>query len=818
MLRILLSLALMIVTIDGQLVMEPNLNQLTKKVGDEVAIYCTNQGTTGQPEWTGPDGQVIGTINGGGSSHLFVEENTFDRETKLQIVDLEREDEGTYTCRLSGSTGQSIQIFVFEDITFTKQDEEQLQAFEEFESASIKCTVRASPSPSIEWYQGGVRIYPGGRYYIDPNVGLTISNITRDDEATYTCRAVIRSLSESKSMDIFVDVQVPPTWLFEPSDETRAVGSSVEFHCRADGDPPPDYTWKFKNNIINYDGVKYTSRNDGEYFTINNLQKSDDGSYVCEASNAADTISGAGELTVLDPPRGNEQQNETVTEGQTVRLYCTVVQGEDCKLKWFHDGREMVLGQQPTNSRIIIQESIVDTQLTLTITGVQRSDGGGYTCELENEVGISNVTHYVLVEYEPTINTTITRDQVFTWVGNPVNVTCHWEGYPTPKVIWKRGGWRLNSTDAVFYNFGNGSSSAEVTPTELDFGSYVCEASNRIDTNTHTIDLVQAFVPSEPLGVTRGEVTSTTLEILFEVPLDDGNLPITGYRVEYWVQYEETNTMMDFFNETEEIKLINLSPSQTYYFRMAAENDVGFGKWSENATAKTITYRPPRAPTIISPDVSSSPFQYELAWRAPEDNGGSPITRYVIRHALVLDPTVEEIPSYYEEQPVNSEARSHILYDLEKDKYYYIELFAVSGLGDGEPAEKIIKTAQGTLDPTVPPTSLLGVVRNVDTKIVVAVIVAAFILILILVDVCCYLVNDCGLLMCLCVQCCGKHTGTHEVDVELAADYSGFKNGAEIPAWSLDKIGGAVTTNGSDVTEKATEPTESESLMDGRTI
>lgn len=61
---------------------------------------------------------------------------------------------------------------------------------------------------------------------------------------------------------------------------------------------------------------------------------------------------------------------------------------------------------------------------------------------------------------------------------------------------------------------------------------------------------------------------------------------------------------------------------------------------------------------------------------------------------------------------------------------------------------------------------------KVEAKVVVAVLVAAFIVILILIDVCCFCVNDCGLLMCLCVQCCGRHTGTHEVDVELAADYS----------------------------------------------
>ncbi|PIK47546.1 putative neural cell adhesion molecule 1-like, partial [Apostichopus japonicus] len=578
------------------------------------------------------------------TTHLFVEEDTVNKETKLQITNLEVEDKGSYTCRLSGSLGQTILIDVFVGIEFVKRAEEEYQAFEEFESASIKCSVTGNPKPSIEWYHNNVRVYDDGKYSIDPDVGLTISNITRDDEGPFTCRATIRSLSETKAMDIEVDVQVSPSWLFPPTDEVRAVGTSVEFHCKADGDPEPSYSWTYRQNPIVDDGDKYRLRDDGEYLTINNLDTNDDGAYLCAAANGVNTISEAADLSVLFPPRGNDQDNRTATEGQTVVLQCTVVQGESSLLLWEYEGREMVIGQQPTNSRITVSQSIQGTQLTMTITGVQRSDQGGYTCEIENEVGISRVTHFLFVEYEPTINTTITKDQVYSWV----------------------------------------------TPGPLDFGSYVCEATNKVAKNTHTIDLIQAFVPTEPLGVKKGEVTSTTLEILFEEPEYDGNLPIIGYTVEYW-GFDDDETMRDDFNSTEEVKLTGLNPDRTYYFRMSAENDVGLGLWSENATAKTITFRTPREPIIMSPDISSHPTKYDLEWREPEDNGGSPINGYIIRHALVSSEDVEEIPDRYEEAEVGAEARSHIISPLEKDKLYFIELRAVSALGfGGETREKII--------------------------------------------------------------------------------------------------------------------------------
>lgn len=82
---------------------------------------------------------------------------------------------------------------------------------------------------------------------------------------------------------------------------------------------------------------------------VNNLETSDDGPYLCDAANSVNTISGVADLTVLYPPRGNDQDNETATEGQTVTLQCTVVQGESSILHWEHEGREMGLGQQPVS-------------------------------------------------------------------------------------------------------------------------------------------------------------------------------------------------------------------------------------------------------------------------------------------------------------------------------------------------------------------------------------------------------------------------------------------------------------------------------------
>lgn len=45
---------------------------------------------------------------------------------------------------------------------------------------------------------------------------------------------------------------------------------------------------------------------------------------------------------------------------------------------------------------------------------------------------------------------------------------------------------------------------------------------------------------------------------------------------------------------------------------------------------------------------------------------------------------------------------------------------------------------------------------GVNAGAIVAIVIIVVLIIVLLVDVACYYVNQCGLLMCICVNCCGK--------------------------------------------------------------
>lgn len=111
---------------------------------------------------------------------------------------------------------------------------------------------------------------------------------------------------------------VPPRWILEPTDKAFAQGSDAQVECKADGFPKPQVTWKRSEGINNiyldyfmyvinsnktYRILKFLFLGDtpGDYkdlkpnnpnikvvdgtLSIANIQKVNEGYYLCEAVN-----------------------------------------------------------------------------------------------------------------------------------------------------------------------------------------------------------------------------------------------------------------------------------------------------------------------------------------------------------------------------------------------------------------------------------------------------------------------------------------------------------------------------------------------------
>ena len=114
----------------------------------------------------------------------------------------------------------------------------------------------------------------------------------------------------------------------------------------------------------------------------------------------------------------------------------------------------------------------------------------------------------------------------------------------------------------------------------------------------------------------------------------DGGSPITDYLIEYradsgqgqgsWIVFDDSTSSLTSATVT------GLSNGQSYDFRVSAINSVGQGPLSDVVSATPIAGSDP--PTNLT--ATAGDTLVSLSWTAPLDDGGSPITDYLVEYSL----------------------------------------------------------------------------------------------------------------------------------------------------------------------------------------
>ena len=136
--------------------------------------------------------------------------------------------------------------------------------------------------------------------------------------------------------------------------------------------------------------------------------------------------------------------------------------------------------------------------------------------------------------------------------------------------------------------------------------------------------------PNPPRNLKANDVTKTSCTLTWDAPEFDGGSPITGYIVEKlsgtrWIKVTKKSITKC------ELTINDLIEGTDNEFRVMAENKAGQSKPSETTgrfKAKD-PYEVPGKPE--NPEVAEiTPDSAHLKWEAPESDGGSPITNYII--------------------------------------------------------------------------------------------------------------------------------------------------------------------------------------------
>ncbi|XP_024133335.1 neural cell adhesion molecule 1b isoform X2 [Oryzias melastigma] len=750
-------------------------------LGESKFFMCeVVDGSAKHIDWFGPSGDRIEPNR----PDITVTRND-DSSSTLTLYKAGNENAGTYKCvatRADKQAESTVNVKIFQKITFTNAPSPQ--EFTVGDIANIVCDVVSSPSPTVLWKYKGTKIQmeKDVRFKVLSNNHLQIHGIKKTDEGSYTCEARLMARGEIDLRIIKVIVNVRPTVRILQSElnATADVGQPAKMTCAVDGYPEPMVTWT-RNGVDLETGEKYSFNEDGSEITIMDVTKLDEGEYTCIAKNKAGKDDKELSLRVFVKPKITYIVNQTSSEmEEQVTLTCEASGDPTPTISWSSGDHVFTEGEQASWTRpeqhkspdgnVVVRSDARVSSLTLKY--VKYTDAGQYLCTARSAIGEDDQRAYLEVRYTPKISGTVA---VYTWERNPVNITCEVKAFPSEvSTVWLRDGLQLpNSNTSNVKIFRTPTSSyLQVTPEyENDFGSYNCTATNEMGTESKEFLLIQAEVPSAP-SIVEVRPFSTTALIQYEEPESTGGVPVLKYKALWrmqgkgdWVQrvYEAPD------DPSNDVTITGLKPETSYELKLLAINGKGESESSPAEFFKTEPVRPasknnmfhffsegtegnpnpPKLEGALQPKGNS----LKVSW-TKQDDGGSPILHYLVRykpiHATEWKPEIR--------QPSDSEYV--VLRGLKWDTEYNIYVVAENEKGKSSPATMSFRTSS---KPEAIPDLDDEAALSMNIILWAGILVVAFVLLLLAVDVTCFFVNKCGLIMCLC----GKSgTGTKGNNLE----------------------------------------------------
>ncbi|GFN75686.1 fibroblast growth factor receptor-like 1 [Plakobranchus ocellatus] len=348
-------------------------NRVIAKLGKAVRLECDAHSSPSSDlyRYWKKDGQALNP----GSNRYLKNDNR-----NLRIRPVQMNDAGVYTCIVTNGYGsdscnhtvvvkdEENQVFQEGNRQFRLSEDVDIQRkgakpmFENIEkmeegrnlvkpkgsSISLSCRVVGNPRPEVHWLRNGQAFeelqQQNQMVKLRNNQAvLRLSNLSDKDEASYTCVAMnsLGRVNFTYTLTVVGEISAKPRLIApHPINHTVAVGDSVSFHCYVqsdESDEKPDVEWlkQLKEgeqvpNPVPYNGQQFqVLRNAGLWLrerlsnglylnklVIRNVQPSDEGMFVCSATNRMGFETRRAFLSVKPGTGHNSNRGQSIYNGR----------------------------------------------------------------------------------------------------------------------------------------------------------------------------------------------------------------------------------------------------------------------------------------------------------------------------------------------------------------------------------------------------------------------------------------------------------------------------------------------------------------------
>ncbi|KFB36534.1 hypothetical protein ZHAS_00003679 [Anopheles sinensis] len=522
------------------------------------------------------------------------------------------QDSGNYKCIASNTIGKAshgARVTVEVDkVTFTRKLKKTITV-EESRAVTLEC--ETSHTVSTKWFHNGKEL-SGMDHRMIVQEGkvhkLNIKNPTINDTGVYRC--TVKDQQTECSLTV---IEAKPEFLRKLDDvETKEKENAVlEVEITSE---TADVTWyKEGRKLVETPGkYEFGKKGKSRVLFVRNTSVHDEGEYTCALADQECSA----EVSVIELPPEiiSAPRDVTVARGEDAIFELELTKG-DALVRWYRNEEELSFNGH-------VQLAIDGKRQTLKINRTVDADAGEYTCLVGEQRARARLTvEKPVVDFvrrlpEVTL-TTRDNDAVFSV-----------ELSESADVVWYRNNKIIASSDSRYELVVEKCIRKLIIKgaSEADEDEYTCTVSNAKTSSRLKVEIIKVA----PTIFEDGPKTFTIRkdeDITFNVKFNATPKPEAEWRVNKRVIIPSAKFIATVTEETASLTIKRAAEVDAGEFTLKLTNECG----DASTSFTLIIKKQPGAPdapeaTLITDD------SITLFWKAPSDDGNSPITEYVLEY------------------------------------------------------------------------------------------------------------------------------------------------------------------------------------------